>query len=88
MVRVRQEDERETVFNTPLGQFKYLVMPSGFTSAPAVFQNPVNDVLRDYINSFVFVYLDDDLLQEPGGTYSTCVAGASETIREPVICES
>ncbi|KAF7646418.1 hypothetical protein LDENG_00188160 [Lucifuga dentata] len=34
-------------------------MPFGLTNAPAVFQALVNDVLRDMINRFVFVYLDN-----------------------------
>ena len=37
-------------------------MPSGLTNAPAVFQALVNDVLRDVLNRFVFVYLDDILI--------------------------
>ena len=48
-------------FNTHLGHFEYLVMPFGLTNAPAVFQTLVN-VLRDYINVFVVVYLDDILI--------------------------
>lgn len=49
----------KTAFNTPLGHFEYLVMPLGLTNAPAVFQAMVNDVLRDMLNRFIFVYLDD-----------------------------
>lgn len=45
-------------FNTHLGQFEYLVMLFGLT----VFQAIVNDILRDFINHFVFVYLDDILI--------------------------
>ncbi|KAK7879248.1 hypothetical protein WMY93_033967 [Mugilogobius chulae] len=62
LVRIRQGDEWKTAFNTPLGHFEYLVMPFGLTNAPAVFQALVNDVLRDMLNKFVFVYLDDILV--------------------------
>lgn len=62
LVRIREGDEWKTAFNTPLGHFEYLVMPFGLTNAPAVFQSLVNDVLRDYLNQFVFVYLDDILI--------------------------
>ncbi len=47
-------------FNT--GHFEYLVMSFGFTNAPAVLQAMINNVLRDFINHFVFVYLDDILI--------------------------
>lgn len=59
LVRVREGDEWKTAFNTPLGHFEYLVMPFGLTNTPAVFQCLVNDVLRDMLGRFVFVYLDD-----------------------------
>ncbi len=49
-------------FNTPLGHFEYRVLPFGLVNAPAVFQALVNDVLRDMLNIFVFVYLDDILI--------------------------
>lgn len=62
LVRIRDGDEWKTAFNTHLGHFEYLVMPFGLTNAPAVFQALVNNVLRDFINRFVFVYLDDILI--------------------------
>ncbi|KAL0148675.1 hypothetical protein M9458_056002, partial [Cirrhinus mrigala] len=62
LVRIRQGDEWKTAFNTPTGHYEYLVMPFRLTNAPAVFQALVNDVLRDMLNQFVFVYLDDILI--------------------------
>lgn len=40
-------------------------MPFGLTNAPAVFQALDKDVLRDMLNHFVFVYLDDILIFSP-----------------------
>ncbi len=41
------------------------VLPFGLVNAPAVFQALINDVLRDMLNIFVFVYLDDILIFSP-----------------------
>lgn len=60
LVRIREGDEWKTAFNTPIGHYEYLVMPFGLTNAPAVFQGLV--LLRDMLNQFVFIYLDDILV--------------------------
>lgn len=59
LVRIREGDEWKMAFNTHLGHFEYLVMPFGLTDAPAV-----NDVHHDFINHFVFFYLDDILISQ------------------------
>lgn len=52
----------KTVFNTPSGHYKYLVLPFSLTKTPEVYQELMNHVLRDLLNSFVFVYIDDILI--------------------------
>ncbi len=62
LVRIREGDEWKTAFNTPRGHFEYRALPFGLSNAPAVFQALVNDVLRDMLDQFIYVYLDDILI--------------------------
>ena len=62
LVRIWEGDEWKTAFNTPTGHYEYLVMLFGLTNAPNIFQTLINDLLRDMLNKFVFVYLDDILI--------------------------
>lgn len=43
-LQIKEEDKWKTTSNTPASHYEYLVIPFGLTSAPAVFQNLVNDV--------------------------------------------
>ena len=65
LVCIQEGDEWKTGFNAPSGHYEYLVMPFGLTNAPAVFQAMVNHILRDFLNHFVYVYLDDILIYSP-----------------------
>ena len=62
LVRVMEGDEWKTAFNTPTGHYIYLFMQFGLFNAPDVFQGLINEVLREMLNHFVFVYLDDILI--------------------------
>ncbi|KAI3364027.1 hypothetical protein L3Q82_010789 [Scortum barcoo] len=71
LVRIRERDEWKTGFNTPTGHYVYLVMPFGLT---AVFQGFINEILHEYLNDFVFVYLDDILIFSPDPDTHQCHA--------------
>jgi hypothetical protein len=62
LVRIAEGDEWKTAFRTRYGHFEYLVMPFGLTNAPATFQAFLNDVLREHLDNFVVIYLDDILI--------------------------
>lgn len=64
-MRIREGFECKAAFNTSNRHYEYLVMPFGLTNATAVFQALVNDILRDFLNRFVFIYLDDILVFSP-----------------------
>ena len=64
-VRVAEGDEAKTTCVTRYGSFEFLVMPFCLTNAPATFCNLMNDVLFDFLDSFVVVYLDDIVIYSP-----------------------
>ena len=61
-IPVRQGDVHKTAFKTRWGLFEFLVMPFGVTNAPPQFMFMMNDLLRDYLDQFVVVLLDDILI--------------------------
>jgi hypothetical protein len=62
LIRMAIGEEWKTAFRTMFGHYEYRVMPQGLTNAPASFQHMINTILREYLNKFVFVYLDDILI--------------------------
>ncbi|XP_061956833.1 uncharacterized protein LOC133678522 [Populus nigra] len=58
-VRVAEGDEHKTTCVTRYGSYEFMVMPFGLTNAAATFCNLMNDVLYEFLDEFVVVYLDD-----------------------------
>lgn len=61
-LRVREGDEKKTVFRTRFGSFEWLVTPFGLTGAPSAFQRYINSVLGEFLGDFCSAYLDDVLI--------------------------
>jgi RNase H-like domain found in reverse transcriptase/Reverse transcriptase (RNA-dependent DNA polymerase)/Integrase zinc binding domain/Chromo (CHRromatin Organisation MOdifier) domain len=62
LVRIKSGEEWKTAFRCRYGHFEYRVMPFGLTNAPATFQHFMNDTLRNFLDDFCVVYLDDILV--------------------------
>ena len=62
LLRIAEGDEWKTAFRTRYRHHHYRVMPFGLCNAPASFQAFVNDTLREYLDTFLVVYLDDTLV--------------------------
>ena len=58
-VHVAEGDEAKTTCVTRYGSFEFLVMSFRLTNAPATFCNLMNDVLFDFLDSFMVVYFDN-----------------------------
>ncbi|WMV50840.1 hypothetical protein MTR67_044225 [Solanum verrucosum] len=65
-IRNKLEDVPKTAFRTRYGPYEFLVMFSGLTNAPATFISLMNGVFKAFINSFVIVLIDNNLV------YSKC----------------
>ena len=75
-IPVRERDIQKTAFKTRWGLYEYLVMPFGVTNALAQFMNMMKDLLGEYLDRFVLVFLDDVLI------YSATVDQHTEHVRQ------
>ncbi|GBC32790.2 hypothetical protein GLOIN_2v1765994 [Rhizophagus irregularis DAOM 181602=DAOM 197198] len=61
-IEMAEEDIEKTAFICSAGLYEYNVMPFGLTNAPASFQRLMDKVLKEYLNEFVIVYIDDIMI--------------------------
>ena len=61
-VEVAPEHRHRTAFQSRWGLYEYTVLPFGLMNAPATFQWLMDSVLKENLDIFAMVYLDDILI--------------------------
>ena len=61
-IRIRKDDEWKTAFRCRYRHYEYRVMPFGLTNASATFQAHIHVILREFLDFFLVVYLNDILI--------------------------
>lgn len=66
-VKISEDDQYKTVFCYSIrGQYGWKVITFGLTNALTTFQRLMNHFLREFLNEFCVVYLDDILVYSKG----------------------
>ena len=58
-IRIKDSDIPRSAFNTRYGKWEFLVLPFGLSNAPPSYQSWMNNILKDCIDRFALIYLDD-----------------------------
>ncbi|TYK23435.1 pol protein [Cucumis melo var. makuwa] len=77
-LRIKDADVPKTTFHSRYGHYEFIVMSFGLTNAPAVFMDLMNRVFREFLDTFVIVFIDDILI------YSKTEAEHEEHLRRVV----
>ncbi|KAL0534283.1 hypothetical protein IC582_028572 [Cucumis melo] len=61
-LRIKDGDVPKTAFRFRYGHYEFIVMSFGLTNAPAVFMDLMNRVFREFLDTFVIVFINDILI--------------------------
>ncbi|KAA0059772.1 ty3-gypsy retrotransposon protein [Cucumis melo var. makuwa] len=61
-LRIKNSDVLKTTFRSRYGRCEFIVMSFGLTNAPAVIIDLMNRVFREFLDTFVIVFIDDILI--------------------------
>ena len=61
-IRMAEREEWKTVFRTRYGLFESLIMNFGLCGAPSSFQNYINDIFHEHLDTFCSAYINDILI--------------------------
>jgi hypothetical protein len=62
LIGIKEGDEWKPAVDCHYGLYQFPVMPFGLTNAPARFQDMMNHILKDLLDTGVVIYIDDILI--------------------------
>ena len=62
-IKLAEEDQEKTSFNTPWGTYCYVVMPFGLKNAGTTYQRAMMAIFHDMMHDCMEVYVDDILVK-------------------------
>ena len=85
-IRLDKDIIAKTAFKTMYGSFEITILPFSLTNAPSFFMSTMNDILSDFIDKFMIVYLDDILIySKKWGDHLEHIRKVLERLREQKI---
>ncbi|KAA0051542.1 pol protein [Cucumis melo var. makuwa] len=61
-LRIKNSDVPKTAIRSRYGHYEFIVMSFGLTNATTVFMDLMNRVFREFLDTFVIVFIDDILI--------------------------
>ena len=62
-----EKDRQKTAFNVNNGKYEFCRLHFGLRNAPSIFQRAIDDVLREAIGKYCYVYVDDIIIYSESG---------------------
>jgi hypothetical protein len=61
-LQIKEDDVPKITFRMRFGHYDFNVLPFGMTNAPGVFMSFMNEMLHEYLDKFIQVFIDDNFI--------------------------
>ncbi len=61
-IPLKESDIEKTAFSIKGGKYEFTRLPFGLKNAPSIFQRALDDILREHIAKYCYVYIDDIII--------------------------